>query len=120
MRSLNLTHALLLVGLLLLALLAYAFGVPAVLQGAIWVACGALFGWLGSLVFRTRRQQGILLDILSGAVGALAGLLLLGAPISGGGPLEQFLAAVVGAVLAIAISVLARGWRPGRRRKAEG
>ena len=115
MRRLNPTLAVLVAGLLLLALLAFVFGVPAVMQGAIWVACGAVVGWLGSLILGTATQQGILLDILSGAVGALAGLLLLGAPVSGGGPLEQFLAAVVGAVLVIAAAGLARGWRPGRK-----
>ena len=120
MRRLNPSHAVLVAGLLLLALLAYVFGVPAVLRGAIWVACGAVVGWLGSLILGTGTQHGILLDILSGAVGALAGLLLLGAPISGGGPLEQFLAAVVGSVLVIAAAGLARGWRPGRRSGAEG
>jgi uncharacterized membrane protein YeaQ/YmgE (transglycosylase-associated protein family) len=77
-------------------------------------------GWLGSLILGTPTQQGILLDILSGAVGALAGLLLLGAPISGGGPLEQFLAAMVGAVLVIAAAGLARGWRPGRKTEHGG
>ena len=106
------SSALLLAGVILLGLLAYLLGVPATLRGAVWVACGAVVGWLGSLILGTATQQGILLDILSGAVGALAGLLLLGAPISGGGPLEQFLAAVLGAILVIAAAGLARGWRP--------
>ncbi len=115
MRGLNPTYAVLIAGVLLLALLIYVFDVPAVLRGLVWVACGAVVGWLGSLIFSTPTQQGILLDILAGAVGALAGLLLLGAPISGGGPLEQFLAAVVGAILVIAAAGVARGWRPLRR-----
>ena len=115
MRRPSLTQAVLIAIALTTALLIYVFGVPAVLRGMVWVAVGAFVGWLGSLILCTATQQGILLDILAGAVGALAGLLLLGAPISGGGPLEQFLAAVVGSVLVIAAAGAARGWRPWRR-----
>jgi uncharacterized membrane protein YeaQ/YmgE (transglycosylase-associated protein family) len=97
-----------------LLLLLYVFGVTTVLRGLIWVATGALVGWLGSLVLATATQEGILLDILAGAVGALAGLLLLGAPISGGGPLEQFLAAALGSLLVVGAAGVARGWRPWR------
>src|SRR5687768_11758351 len=98
-----------------IALLTYVFGVPDVLGGAIWVCVGAVVGWLGSLILRSGTQHDIVLDILAGAVGALAGLLLLGAPISGGGPLEQFLAAVLGSVLVVGAAGIARGWRPSRR-----
>jgi uncharacterized membrane protein YeaQ/YmgE (transglycosylase-associated protein family) len=119
MRRLTLSQAVLAAAVLTLLLLAYVFGVPAILQGVIWVAVGAVVGWLGSLIFGTATQQGILLDILSGAVGALAGLLLLGAPISGGGPLEQFLAAAVGSVIVVGAAGVARGWRPRRHSASE-
>ena len=109
------TQAVLIAIALTTVLLAYVFGVPAVLRGVIWVAVGAVVGWLGSLIVATATQHGILLNILAGAVGALAGLLLLGAPISGGGPLEQFLAAIVGSVLVVAAAGAARGWRSKRR-----
>ena len=96
-------------------LLVYVFGVPAVLRGAIWVAVGAVVGWLGSLVLTTSTQNGILLNILAGAGGALAGLLFVGAPIGGGGPLEQFLAAMIGSVLLLGVAGGAR--RPWRKRR---
>ncbi len=82
---------------------------------AIWVLVGAVVGCLGSLVQRARTQQDIVLDILAGAVGALTGLLLLGAPIAGGGPLEQFLAAVLGSLLVVGAAGIARRWKPSRR-----
>ncbi len=115
MRRLTLTRAVLIAIASTIGLLLYVFGLPNVLGGAIWVCVGAVVGWLGSLVLRSRTQREILFDILAGAVGALAGLLLLGAPSGGGGPLEQFLAAVVGSVLVVVAAAIARGWRPSRR-----
>ncbi len=96
------------------ALLLYVFGTQLVIQGALWVLVGAVAGWVGSLVMGTDTRQGILLDMLTGALGAFAGLLLFGAPISGGGPLEQFLASVLGSVIVVAAMAFVRGWRPGR------
>ncbi len=96
-------------------LLVYVFGVPAVLRGAIWMAVGAVVGWLGSLILTTSTQNGILLSILAGAGGALAGLLFLGSPIGGGGPLEHFLAAMIGSVLLLGVAGAARGRRRKRR-----
>jgi uncharacterized membrane protein YeaQ/YmgE (transglycosylase-associated protein family) len=106
---------------LCLLLLLYVFGATVLLQSILWVLVGAVVGWIGSLVMATDTQQGILLDILTGALGAFAGLLLFGAPISGGGPLERFLASAVGSVIVVAAMALVRGWRPGRgwRRAAE-
>jgi uncharacterized membrane protein YeaQ/YmgE (transglycosylase-associated protein family) len=115
MRLLTSTHVVLIALAAMVGLLIYVFGVAIVLRGVIWVLVGAVVGWLGSLVLRTRTQQEILFDILAGALGALAGLLLLGAPISGGGPLEQFLAAVLGSVLVVGVAGIARGWRPFTR-----
>ena len=115
MRHLTPTQAVVIAVALTIGLLLYVFGVPAVLGGAIWVSIGAVVGWLGSLVMRTRTQQDIWVDILVGAVGALSGLLLFGTPISGGGPLEQFFAAIVGSVLFVVGLAAARGWRPQRR-----
>jgi uncharacterized membrane protein YeaQ/YmgE (transglycosylase-associated protein family) len=38
-----------------------------------WLVVGAVAGWLGSLVMKTNRQQGLLQDILIGIVGAFVG-----------------------------------------------
>ncbi len=115
MRPLTPTHAVLIALAATIGLLIFVFGVADVLRSVIWVLVGAVVGWLGSVVLRSRTQQEIVFVILAGALGALAGLLLLGAPISGGGPLEQFLAAVLGSVLVVGAAGIAQGWRPSLR-----
>lgn len=43
----------------------------------IWIIVGGILGWLASMVMRTNGQQGLILNIVVGIVGAfLAGLLL--------------------------------------------
>ncbi len=43
----------------------------------VWLIVGGLLGWIASLIMRTDAQQGILLNVVVGIVGAfLAGLLL--------------------------------------------
>jgi uncharacterized membrane protein YeaQ/YmgE (transglycosylase-associated protein family) len=39
----------------------------------VWLLFGALVGWLASLVMRTDAQQGALLNIIVGIVGAFLG-----------------------------------------------
>jgi uncharacterized membrane protein YeaQ/YmgE (transglycosylase-associated protein family) len=38
-----------------------------------WLVVGAVAGWLASLVMKTNKRQGLLLDIVVGIVGALIG-----------------------------------------------
>lgn len=43
----------------------------------IWLVVGGLLGWIASMIMRTDAQQGLLLNIVVGIVGAfLAGMLL--------------------------------------------
>lgn len=43
----------------------------------IWLVVGGLLGWIASIIMRTDGQQGVLMNIIVGIVGAfLAGLLL--------------------------------------------
>lgn len=43
----------------------------------IWIIVGGILGWLASIVMRTNGQQGLILNIVVGIVGAfLAGLVL--------------------------------------------
>jgi uncharacterized membrane protein YeaQ/YmgE (transglycosylase-associated protein family) len=44
----------------------------------LWLLFGALIGWLASMVMRTDSQQGPLLNIIVGIIGALIGGFLLG------------------------------------------
>jgi uncharacterized membrane protein YeaQ/YmgE (transglycosylase-associated protein family) len=46
----------------------------------VWLLIGALIGWLASMVMRTDAQQGALLNIVVGIVGAMIGGFLLGGP----------------------------------------
>jgi uncharacterized membrane protein YeaQ/YmgE (transglycosylase-associated protein family) len=54
----------------------------------IWLVVGGLIGWLASLVMRTDAQQGILLNVVVGIVGALLGGFLL-SPLIGSGTINQ-------------------------------
>ena len=43
----------------------------------IWIVVGGLLGWIASMIMRTDAQQGILMNIVVGIVGAfLAGMFL--------------------------------------------
>lgn len=38
-----------------------------------WIIIGGLAGWLASIVMKTNRSQGLLMDIIVGIVGAIIG-----------------------------------------------
>ena len=42
----------------------------------LWLVVGGVIGWLASMVMRTDAQQGILLNIVVGIVGAFIGGLI--------------------------------------------
>lgn len=79
----------------------------------IWLIVGGLVGWIASLIMRTDAQQGILLNIVVGIVGALlAGWLispLVGvATINQGISIASILVSLVGAIILLAIVNLFR------------
>ena len=53
-----------------------------------WIVIGGILGWLASIVMKTNAQQGMLLNIIVGIVGAFLGGLLL-APLFGTGTINQ-------------------------------
>jgi uncharacterized membrane protein YeaQ/YmgE (transglycosylase-associated protein family) len=75
---------------------------------------GGILGWLASIIMHTKAQQGIVLNIIVGIVGALlAGLLLT--PLFGIGTINQsnfslpaLLISLLGAVILLAIVNLVR------------
>ena len=71
-----------------------------------WLVVGAVAGWLASLVMKTNRQQGLLMDIVVGSVGAIIGGFLFNqfgsAGITGFNIWSVFVA-VVGAVVLLAL-----------------
>jgi len=84
----------------------------------VWLIVGGVVGWLASIVMRTDAQQGILLNVIVGIVGALlAGFVV--SPLLGIGTINQgisvatFLVSLVGAIILLAIVNL---FRRGRAR----
>ena len=80
----------------------------------LWLIAGALIGWVASRIMGTSGQQGLLLDIVVGVVGAfLAGWFLT--PLFGVGTINQnnfslpaLLVSLLGAVVLLAIVILFR------------
>jgi uncharacterized membrane protein YeaQ/YmgE (transglycosylase-associated protein family) len=87
----------------------------------IWLIVGAFVGWVASMIMNTDGQQGLLLNIIVGVVGAfVAGLILT--PMLGVATINQnnfslpgLLVSVMGAVILLAVVSLFRGG-VGRRR----
>lgn len=79
---------------------------------------GGVLGWLASILMRTDAQQGIILNVVVGIVGAfLAGFLVTpligGAPITSGAfDIRSLVASFIGAVILLAIVNLVRRGAP--------
>ena len=77
----------------------------------VWLIVGGVVGWLASLIMRTDAQQGIILNIVVGIVGAvIAGLIFGGGNINNSNPLDltNILWSLLGAVILLAIVNLIR------------
>ena len=82
----------------------------------IWIVVGGIIGWLASLVMKTDAEQGMILNIVVGIVGALLGGWLL-APLFGTGTINQndfslgsLLVSFLGAiVLLMVVNLVRRG-----------
>jgi uncharacterized membrane protein YeaQ/YmgE (transglycosylase-associated protein family) len=76
----------------------------------IWLIIGGVVGWLASIIMRTNGQQGILLNIVVGIVGAFLGGLIMGrGTINNSGlSVTTFLVSLLGAVILLAIVNLVR------------
>ena len=80
----------------------------------IWLIIGGVVGWLASLIMRTDEQQGIVLNVVVGVVGAfLAGWFI--SPLVGVGTINQnnfslasVLVSLIGAVILLAVVNLFR------------
>ena len=80
----------------------------------VWLIVGGIVGWIASLIMRTDAQQGIVLNIVVGVIGALLGGWLL-APMLGTGTINSndfsvagLLVSLLGAVILLAIVNLVR------------
>jgi uncharacterized membrane protein YeaQ/YmgE (transglycosylase-associated protein family) len=78
----------------------------------VWIAFGALIGWVASLIMGTDERQGGLANIVIGIVGAVVGGFIartLGAEGVTGFNVVSFLVALGGAMLLIAIYKMLTG-----------
>lgn len=72
----------------------------------IWIVFGALVGWIASMLMNTDAQQGAIMNIVVGIVGAVIGgfiMSLLGQGGVDGFNLYSFVVALLGACALIAI-----------------
>lgn len=70
----------------------------------LWIVFGGLVGWVASLIMKTDAQQGIVLNVVVGIIGAVVGGLLMGLVGENGVGsfnLYSFLVALLGAVVFI-------------------
>ena len=74
----------------------------------IWLVVGGICGWLASLIMRTDAQQGIILNVIVGIIGAVIAGLLFGAGLNDAVTIETFLYSLLGAVILLAIVNLIR------------
>jgi uncharacterized membrane protein YeaQ/YmgE (transglycosylase-associated protein family) len=82
----------------------------------IWIVIGGLIGWAASIVMKTDAQQGVVLNVVVGIVGALVGGWLL-APLFGTGTINQndfslasLVVSLLGAIILLAdVNLLRRG-----------
>lgn len=79
----------------------------------IWLVMGGLVGWIASMIMGTNAQQGIILNIVVGIVGAVIGGWLIG-PLLGAGSINEgitvmsFVVSLIGAIILLAIVGLFR------------
>lgn len=77
----------------------------------LWIIFGGLIGWIASMVMNTNAQQGIILNIIVGIVGAVIGGWLMdffGQSGVTGFNFYSFIVALIGAVVLIAVVKLLR------------
>jgi uncharacterized membrane protein YeaQ/YmgE (transglycosylase-associated protein family) len=87
----------------------------------IWLVVGGLIGWVASLIMKTDAQQGMLLNVIVGIVGALLGGWLL-SPLVGAGTVNQgdfslmgLLVSLGGAIILLFVVNLIRSGTAGPR-----
>jgi uncharacterized membrane protein YeaQ/YmgE (transglycosylase-associated protein family) len=83
----------------------------------LWLIAGGVIGWIASIIMRTDGQQGILLNVLVGIVGALIGGLLI-SPLVGAGTINNaglsigtVVVSLAGAVMLLALITMFRRGR---------
>lgn len=85
----------------------------------MWLVIGGVVGWIASMIMKTDGQQGVLLNIVVGLVGAVIGGWLI-SPLVGAGTINDgaltlgsFAVSLIGAIILLAVVNL---FRRGRAR----
>jgi uncharacterized membrane protein YeaQ/YmgE (transglycosylase-associated protein family) len=80
----------------------------------IWLVVGGLIGWVASMIMKTDAQQGMILNVVVGVVGAMLGGWLI-SPLVGAGTVNQgdfslggLIVSLIGAIILLAIVNLFR------------
>ena len=83
----------------------------------LWLVVGGILGWLASILMKTNSQQGIILNVIVGIVGAMIGGWFI-SPMVGVGTINQgdlslpgLLVSFLGAVVLLAVINLFRRGR---------
>jgi uncharacterized membrane protein YeaQ/YmgE (transglycosylase-associated protein family) len=83
----------------------------------IWLVVGGLIGWIASKIMNTDAQQGVILNVVVGIIGAMLGGFLI-APLFGHGTINSndfslmgLVVSLIGAVILLAIVNLFRRGR---------
>lgn len=71
----------------------------------IWLVVGGLIGWVASMIMRTDAQQGVILNVVVGIVGAMLGGWLL-SPLLGAGTVNQGDFSVMGLLLSLGGAII--------------
>jgi uncharacterized membrane protein YeaQ/YmgE (transglycosylase-associated protein family) len=80
----------------------------------LWIAVGALIGWLASIVLRSDAHQGLFVNVVVGLIGALIGGWLI-APLVGADTIHDgafnvpsFVVSLIGAIVLVTVVRLLR------------
>jgi len=75
----------------------------------IWLVVGGIIGWIASIIMKTDAQQGLVLNVVVGIVGAMLGGWLI-SPLLGAGTVNQgdfsitgLVVSLIGAIILLAI-----------------
>lgn len=77
----------------------------------LWIIFGGLVGWIASMIMKTNAQQGLIINVLVGIVGAIIGGWLMsffGKSGVGDFNLYSFLVALLGAIILTGIVKILR------------
>jgi uncharacterized membrane protein YeaQ/YmgE (transglycosylase-associated protein family) len=74
----------------------------------IWLVVGGVIGWVASLIMKTDAQQGMILNVVVGIVGAVVGGWLI-SPLLGAGTVNQGDFSLVGLFVSLGGAVILLG-----------